>query len=149
MLEPHQLHAILTEIWTVVLDLDLEPLDTDPDCAAADPSPVTLTASVRFGGPQEGIVSLGFDATLADRVTRHMLALHDRAPSDEDLRDALGEIVNIVGGHVKAFGPATARLGLPRVDAGAAADPSAGWTRCVVLHERSSSSSLIARVCLR
>jgi chemotaxis protein CheX len=42
----------------------------------------------------------------------------DEAPSGEEIRDALGELTNVIGGNVKALFPGPSALSLPTVAVG-------------------------------
>jgi chemotaxis protein CheX len=63
---------------------------------------------------------------MASEVTRRMLALEesDGAVSDADVADAVGELVNMIGGNVKSLMPGPSALSLPVVAAGRVARSS-------------------------
>jgi chemotaxis protein CheX len=76
-----------------------------------------LTASVEVDGDWTGLVAVTLPHSAAVAVTRVMLQLTDSDEvSDEDVADAVGEVVNVVGGNVKALLDGRTVLGLPRVD---------------------------------
>jgi hypothetical protein len=81
----------------------------------------TLTGSVDVRGDWTGLVTVTLPRRAADAVTRSMLGF-DAADEvmDEDVRDAVGELANVIGGNVKALVPRPARLGLPRIVSGLA-----------------------------
>jgi chemotaxis protein CheX len=78
-----------------------------------------LTGCVHIDGAWNGAALVECELPLARRMTA---VLFDRAEGDvslDDVRDALGELTNMVGGNVKALLPAPSRLSLPTVVEGA------------------------------
>jgi chemotaxis protein CheX len=87
--------------------------------ASAGGAPVSdvLVGSVHIAGAWSGEVQLRSDAAFARRAA----AIIFDAPgggSDEENRDALGELTNMVAGNLKALLPAPSRLSLPAVAGG-------------------------------
>jgi chemotaxis protein CheX len=77
--------------------------------------PGSLTAAVQFVGEWNGAVLLQCTALQACQwASRLMPGLH---PSrvDEDVRDALGEITNMLGGNLKPILPPGVALSMPSV----------------------------------
>ena len=82
---------------------------------AAVEGPVTQ-ASVTIRGGWAGVVVLEMGSATAEEAARVMLdldAADDAAP--EEVADAVGELVNIIGGNVKSLLPSASTLGLPQV----------------------------------
>jgi chemotaxis protein CheX len=78
-----------------------------------------VTASIGVHGSWEGLVTFTCPSAAAQDVARRMLDLPDDASVDRsDVDDAVGEVANVLGGHVKALVARGGRLGLPRVNAG-------------------------------
>jgi chemotaxis protein CheX len=78
-----------------------------------------LTGCVHIDGAWNGAALVECELPLARRITA---VLFDRPAGDvslHDVRDALGEITNMIGGNVKALLPAPSRLSLPTVVEGA------------------------------
>lgn len=118
-------HAILEEVWRSFLgDEDpLLPADRDP----ADPG---WSAAVTVSGKWEAMVTVELSAALADEVTRRMLGGSDLA--EEDIADAVGELVNMIGGNVKSLMPGPSALSLPMVTSGRVARGSETTESCRV-----------------
>jgi CheY-specific phosphatase CheX len=75
-----------------------------------------LAAEVTLRGDWNGSVRLVCDPATADRLARTMLAVNSQTTlPDRDVHDALGEVVNIVGGNVKGALGGQTSLGLPVV----------------------------------
>lgn len=104
------LDAIVTTVW--------ESLFGEP-AVALTPAPVTgdaVSARVDIHGGWTGSVVVTCERDVAAGLTRELLLLPaDCVPDRGEVRDALGEIANIVAGNVKALLPAPAALGLPEV----------------------------------
>lgn len=106
--------AIAADVWTCFVG--------DPDCllpaASAGSTPLGVgregyVATVGITGTWTGHVILELSPDAAERAARAMLAT-DRVSAD-DVSDALGELVNMVGGNIKGLVPQPSALGLPLV----------------------------------
>jgi chemotaxis protein CheX len=107
-----QIDDITRTIWGTLFDLPLN---------RAGPAPLgpetVVTGCVQIVGSWRGAVMLrcpmSLASTLADQMFRSGSAL-----SVDDVRDALGELTNVIGGNVKALFPGTCQLSLPAVVVG-------------------------------
>jgi chemotaxis protein CheX len=121
--EPSMLDVqmVLEEVWTSFLGRE-EPL------LPRTPGDITVgwSAAVTVSGEWHGMVSVELPTTMAEEVTRRMLGLVDGLdePADEDVADAVGELVNMIGGNVKSLMPGPSALSLPVVAAGRVARTS-------------------------
>ncbi|HVK29188.1 MAG TPA: chemotaxis protein CheX [Nocardioides sp.] len=80
------------------------------------------SSSVTVSGGWAGVVTVELDEGVAQQLSARMLALPDDEPvTDGDIADAVGELVNMVGGNVKSLMPGPSVLSLPAVAAGRAA----------------------------
>jgi len=101
----------------------------------ASPAESTLTGSVYISGEWNGLVSLTCSATAATRAAAFMFATDVDEVSDSDVLDAVGELVNIVGGNVKGMLPPPTGLSLPSVTDGTLhVDTRAGAELLVDVH---------------
>jgi len=119
MVEPQleDVAMIVEEVWSSFLGADEplvvgEPAELDAGWSSA----VTIT------GAWEGMVSVELPAQLAVEVCRRMLGVDET--HDEDVADAVGELVNMIGGNVKSLMPGPSTLSLPVVAAGRVARSS-------------------------
>ncbi|MBS42776.1 MAG: hypothetical protein CMH83_06355 [Nocardioides sp.] len=109
--------ALLDGVWESFLGAE-EPLLT-----AALPAHLGgWTAAVSVTGTWRAQITIEVVDPLARLVTAHMLG-RDEEPAVEDVRDALGELVNMVGGNIKSLHHGTAMLSLPWVGYGEDAPP--------------------------
>ncbi len=70
---------------------------------ADDPSPSrtsALTVEVTFRGPAKGALALRFLDLPREEIARAMLGEEDSALSEEETRDALGEVANVICGQL-------------------------------------------------
>ena len=106
------LGQIVADIWTSMLGFPVE--------ARGEPLDVNgirhLSASVQISGGWEGTVLVSCPETLAQRVAGVMF--DTETASDDEIRDALGEVANMTAGNVKALVESYCRLSLPMVAEG-------------------------------
>lgn len=105
--------AVVHEVWDSFVGGE-EPLLPDPDRTGADW--IGYAATITVSGAWSGIVSLEFAADTAATVSSRMLGLDQ--VEEEDVADAVGELVNMVGGNVKGLMPGPSALSLPVVTTG-------------------------------
>jgi chemotaxis protein CheX len=117
--------AIVEQVWTSFLG-EAEPLLPRP-AAPGEPFPADAawSAAVSVAGGWDATVTVELSAPVALSLTGTMLGLDEsEEPADADVADAVGELVNMVGGNVKSLMPGPSVLSLPAVAAGRAAHPS-------------------------
>lgn len=107
-------------IWATLFDF---PLQSAADAELGDGP--TVTSFVHIDGAWQGVVMLQCPMALAVTLTSSMFdgsVSSGGGPPPEvpeaDVRDALGEIANIVSGNVKALLPEPCHLSLPAVALG-------------------------------
>ncbi|MER7272833.1 chemotaxis protein CheX [Dactylosporangium sp. NPDC000244] len=108
------LAEIVHEVWDAYLQ--------QPDATAVDAPPVqdakAITAAVSITGAWEGHVRVLVPPSAAGDITAIMLAMDAAEITDRDVTDAMGELINVVGGNIKNRGAQPAKLGLPVVATG-------------------------------
>ncbi|MGI5243619.1 chemotaxis protein CheX [Dactylosporangium sp. CA-139066] len=105
---------IVNEVWDAYLQQPAAaPLD---DPGSADPK--AITAAVSITGAWEGHVRVLVPPAAAGDITALMLAMDAGEVTDQDVTDAMGELINVVGGNIKNRGTQPAKLGLPVVATG-------------------------------
>jgi chemotaxis protein CheX len=110
--------------------LDLEAITRDVwsglmlDGMAASPASVeeteVVTASVSVTGEWHGHISVRSTLPVARALGTTMLGIHADSLETGDVVDALGELVSIIGGNVKALMPPPNQLSLPHIVIGSA-----------------------------
>jgi chemotaxis protein CheX len=120
--ETTDVHAIVDQVWSSFLG-EAEPLLPLPSDEAFTGD--SWSAAVSISGGWDATVTVELAAPVALALTRTMLGLDaDEPVADADLADAVGELVNMVGGNIKSLMPGPSVLSLPAVAAGRAAHPS-------------------------
>ncbi|MET7423233.1 chemotaxis protein CheX [Dactylosporangium sp. NPDC005555] len=119
-LAERDLAEIVNEVWDAYLQQsDAQTTDHEP---ALDTRPIT--AAVSITGAWEGHVRVLVPAMAATDITGLMLAMDPDEVTDQDVTDAMGELINVVGGNLKNRGAQPAKLGLPVVATGKMLFPS-------------------------
>ena len=113
-LSPGDLFEILEIIWSTQLGFELE-----RGCRAEGvmnlPQENLMTGIVQISGGFAGAVHLICGRSVVKRAAAQMFSVPEDELSDDDLRDALGELTNMVGGNVKTLLPGSEFLSLPTV----------------------------------
>ena len=109
--------AVVDEVWTTFLGGDpLVPVAPTPESSAI-PTTSRWDAAVTVSGAWNGLVVVSVDDVVAHAVTEAMLGVVADGPAlpHEDVVDALGELVNVIGGNIKSLMPGPSKLSLPLV----------------------------------
>jgi chemotaxis protein CheX len=104
------LARIVEDVFQTMLDTEVIPLHTPP---AEDTG--SLTAAVQFIGEWQGAVLLQCAARQAFAFTSALMPGLQPSRVDADVRDALGELANMMGGNLKSVLPPGVVLSMPSV----------------------------------
>jgi len=112
-------HSLTNEVgraaalaWEQILGLKLEPsLAT----RAPENGEVRWTALVGLAGPRSVALTVVCSDLMARRATGVMFDMEPAAANSGEISDALGELVNIVGGQTKMLLGETCKVGFPTV----------------------------------
>ncbi len=110
MIERDEVCRLVGQVWGLVLGLDV-------GAGPCPPADAALAGSVPVRGAWQGRVVLRCDPALARLAAARMFGLRPEEVTDEQTRDALGELTNMVGGNLKGLLPGSSSLGLPAVAA--------------------------------
>jgi CheY-specific phosphatase CheX len=105
-----KLNEIAEKVWAMVLGLELLPAKCDP--ARTD---AFVLGRVTITGTWQGAVTLGCSPMLARRAAAAMFGKQPAEADPEEIRDALGELTNMVGGNFKTLLKGDCRLSVPKV----------------------------------
>jgi len=114
ILSDDDLYALAETVWTSILGLELG-RGEEVDGKIGD---LTTTACVQITGDWEGAVTVACSRSLAGKLASAMFAMEVDELSEEEVRDAMGEIANMTGGNVKGLAPGVNTLALPTVTEG-------------------------------
>jgi chemotaxis protein CheX len=106
------------EVFSTMVMMDVE--DCFPLAEPVTRFQCSITGMVGLVGTYSGVLSIHCPQTLALKITANMLGI-EVEEADEDINDALGEIANMLGGHIKMVlskGGMDINLSIPTVIAG-------------------------------
>jgi chemotaxis protein CheX len=109
---PAKLNEIAEKVWSMVLGLKLSPVACNP---ARPEARDFVLGTITISGQWRGSVTLGCTPNLARNAAA---AMFGKAPAETDadeIRDALGELTNMVGGNFKTLLEGDCRLSVPDV----------------------------------
>jgi chemotaxis protein CheX len=101
---------IVESIFTTMMDLEVSVSN-----AQWLPEGDRLTSSVQLEGDWSGVVALECNREQACRFAGQLLSVNPPSTVDDDVRDALGELANMIGGNLKSTLATHARLSMPSV----------------------------------
>ena len=110
MLDYDSLQRIVDDVCDTMLGLGLQRVG-QPVAKSAN-----YQATIRILGEKEShLVELSVSAWMARHIASSMFAIEDADLSNEELSDALGEVVNMIGGNIKGVLGGDGDLSLPDV----------------------------------
>jgi len=117
-LEPYRtdIYGLAESVFFSMLNLEVQPGD-----AELLPESEIITAAVYYAGAWKGAVLLQCDQQQAREFTARLMKMPQPLDFDDDVRDAVGELVNILGGNLKPILPHGIALSMPSVIEGSPA----------------------------
>ena len=103
-------NEIVTSVFETMMDIAISPSEI-PWHPAED----RVTASVFLEGEWNGAISLECSRDQACEFAGHFLSMEPPEAMDDDVRDVLGELANIIGGNIKSAMATSDRLSMPSV----------------------------------
>ncbi|HZU80940.1 MAG TPA: chemotaxis protein CheX [Acidimicrobiales bacterium] len=100
-------------VWAAIIDPSDELVERAGEAPRRE-----LTGMVEISGTWTGSVCLGFSRRAARQAAAAMFGADADALDDDEVADAVGELVNVVGGNLKGLLPPPAQLSLPSVREG-------------------------------
>ncbi|MEO8697171.1 MAG: chemotaxis protein CheX [Acidimicrobiales bacterium] len=126
MMLDSEIEDIVKSIWSTLVDVPIQ-----RGSCEGQREDSTVTGIVNIEGAWHGAVVVRCSLALASLVTAAMFQGDDE-PTTDEIRDALGELTNMVAGNVKALLPAPSAISLPTVAFGKQYEISVVGTRTVV-----------------
>ncbi len=109
---PAKLNEIIDKVWKMTLRFRIKPIKSE----LQRPEPLDLLlASVTISGAWQGVLTLGCSTCVARSAAAAMFGKPAVNTNPEEIRDALGELTNMVGGNVKTMLKGDCRLSVPRI----------------------------------
>jgi chemotaxis protein CheX len=110
---PEMMSQIVESVFITMLNLDVV-----PSGIPWAPSDDQLTAVVHLAGNKNGTLLFECNRWEACRFTGRFLSTEPPDTVNEDVRDVLGELANMIGGNIKSAVAAGLRLSMPAVTDG-------------------------------
>jgi chemotaxis protein CheX len=104
---------IVESVFVTMMDLEVFP-STEPWA----PSRERLTAAVHFSGAWHGAMLFECEPWQACRFAALFLSMDPPETVNDDVRDVLGEMANMIGGNIKCAVAMGLQLSMPTVSAG-------------------------------
>ncbi|MBG0833344.1 chemotaxis protein CheX [Planomonospora sp. ID67723] len=106
------LQAITEQVWLSYLD----PEGINPFLPSEEaPGMPCVIAAVSVTGAWEGHVVMSFSEPASKLAASALMGMEDEEVTRDDIADAVGELVNVIGGNVKSLLPDGSLLSLPHV----------------------------------
>jgi chemotaxis protein CheX len=106
------LNTILSEIFTTMLGLSISSTETVPEISFLGRA---CLCSISITGTWNGNVIVQCSDELARELGAGMFGMEKDAIEKAEVRDAMGEITNMIGGNLKKNLPGPSSLSLPNV----------------------------------
>lgn len=106
-----QIRSIVRSVWSTQLGLEVH--DAEGTVQPA-PSP-TMTAAIHINGDSHGGIRLECSRAIVRRAASIMFDLPAEQLADDDDRDVIGELANVVAGNIKALMPGSNSISLPTI----------------------------------
>jgi len=105
---------VVRNVWDCVLGLPVVPAAPHVEWQADE----RLLGAISISGEWTGVIVLQASRAAAFEAARRMFPDEAEQLSEVDIRDALAELTNIVGGNIKSLVPGPSSLALPGVTTG-------------------------------
>jgi len=96
-------------VWSTLLGFDIQPKSGTFNISSEN----TITGSVQISGKWNGVISLYLPSSLVARITETMFSLESGQATLETKKDAIGEMINMIGGNIKSMLPQPSSLSTP------------------------------------
>ncbi len=114
---PFPVAAYEAEITQIVQDVFLAMLHSGVEAGPVDwdPPAGTVTAAIFFAGSWRGAVLLEASEELARLWTAQLMGIPAPDAFTDDVRDTVGELVNMIAGNLKSVVPSGVAISIPSV----------------------------------
>jgi chemotaxis protein CheX len=108
------LTQIVESVFQTMLHLEVAQVDV-----IWEPAPDVITGAIYFAGTWKGAVLLECTRPQAYELTHRLMGIDTPANINDDVRDAMGEMANMLAGNLKSVLPHGIDLSMPSVVEGA------------------------------
>jgi len=114
MIQSEHIQELVESVWSTMLEMQLRVVDT----ISLDLPGCLVTACVHITGSWEGSVLIQCSEGSAQGLAGRMFGMGTEEVSAEEVRDAMGELANMVGGNFKGLLSGDCYISLPTVVTG-------------------------------
>ena len=108
--------SVAQQAFAIMADIEVFPSSSPDACLSFELADgPTFAAIVRYLGECNGSLSLECSPSVAFAFTQRVLGIATPLELDSDVSDAIGELINTIGGNLKGLLPAHTRLDTPQV----------------------------------
>ena len=107
--------GVVQEIFGTMLSTQVQPTEPESQVSPAHP----VIGAVQFSGPWKGAILIECQPEQAYHFTSQLMSIDPPCSIDDDVRDAMAEITNMVAGNLKPLLPPDTVLSSPSVVEGA------------------------------
>ena len=104
------LSSIVVDVFRTMLNMEVEPKGHGQPHSEG-----SITAAVHFVGEWKGAVLLRITSEQACTLAARFIPVRSPAQFDDDVRDAIGELANMIAGNLKSVLPPGVALSMPSV----------------------------------
>ncbi len=102
---------VTQEIFSTMLGIEAWPVE----CAPGEDQAHTVVSAIHYAGPWKGVLLLECQPLQASAFTAKLTGISPPGSVDDDVRDAIGEIANMIAGNLKTILPPGTVLSAPAV----------------------------------
>jgi chemotaxis protein CheX len=139
-IDEQTLQQVVNDVCSGMLGLHMEP--SDDVCEDKD----ALSAVIKISGGWESLVQVLTPRKTAVAIAASMFAMSEDELTEAEIRDAVGEIVNMVGGNLKGISEGESSLSLPCVGEVSGCSPFDSSFEGLCVSNRCQGDPLIVRV---
>jgi chemotaxis protein CheX len=96
-------------VWSTLLGFDIQPESGTFEFSSEN----MVTGSVQVTGKWNGVITLYLPSPLVNQITETLFSLKSGEANPETKKDAIGELINMVGGNIKSMLPQPSALSTP------------------------------------
>lgn len=109
----NEIDEFVHSVWSSVLEMDVLASDKEVSPSSSDDN--YLTGIVTITGDWNGAVSIDCPEPLAKAIASSMFDMELDEISESEVRDALGEVTNMIGGNFKSILGCDTQLSIPTI----------------------------------
>lgn len=103
--------GVVQDVFGTMLGVDVQARETGPTERPSHP----VVGAVYLAGGWKGAVHLELECQQSFRLTAKLMAMEPPTSMDDDVRDAVAELANMIAGNLKSLLPSDTVLSMPSV----------------------------------